>query len=93
MKIKIDNLFLVFNRQEWLMQGWWTELELAKADESGFIGTKYGIDCYLPKYFGPDVQPKRYGPFQFKLTRKNPDVPNYWPKNTRPYGERLSRRS
>lgn len=43
--------FLVFNRQEWLMNPLikFTEEELDNADDVGFIATKGGVDCYLAR--------------------------------------------
>ena len=49
--IEPTNFFLVFNKQEWLMNPIikWTEEEIDNADEKGFIGTKGDVDCYLAR--------------------------------------------
>ena len=49
--MEITTKFLVFNKQEWLNAPYfrWTEEELENADEKGFIGTKYEVDCYLSR--------------------------------------------
>lgn len=53
------NYYLFLNRWEWLENPLikWTEEEIDGADERGFIGNKYGIDCYLsrplPVFYSP----------------------------------------
>ncbi len=51
--MEYNNLFLVFNKQEWLNYPdiffKWTEEEIDNADEKGYIGTKCGVDCYLAR--------------------------------------------
>lgn len=42
--------FLVFTRKEWIVYGWFTFEELDAADEKGFIGNRYGVDCYLNSF-------------------------------------------
>lgn len=49
-------LFLVFNKKWWQLErehkvlGYnWTDEELDNADEKGFIGSKFGVDCYLTR--------------------------------------------
>ncbi len=39
----------IYNKSEWLnlLKGMWTEEEIDNADKNGFIGTKYGVDCYV----------------------------------------------
>lgn len=51
MQIEHNNLYLIFNKQGWLMNPLikWTEEEIDNADEKGFIGTKCGVDCYLAR--------------------------------------------
>lgn len=44
-----DIPFLVFNREEWLTQGMFTEDELNMADNYGFIAKKDGVNCYLAR--------------------------------------------
>lgn len=45
----MDKLFLVFNKHEWLVIQWFSQEEIDNADGKGFIGSKYGVDCYLTK--------------------------------------------
>lgn len=49
--MKEENYWLLFNKQQWLMDSIfnWTEEELDNADEKGYIGTKFGTDCYLAR--------------------------------------------
>jgi len=44
-------MFLSFSKAIWKIDILfnWTEQEIENADEYGYIGTKYGIDCYINK--------------------------------------------
>lgn len=51
-----NNLFLIYSRRQWetgydLFMGITAqELDAAEKDEHGFIGSHYGVDCYLSRY-------------------------------------------
>lgn len=48
----METLYLVFNRSEWLSDALfkWTAEEIDSADkETGLIGRKHGVDCYLAR--------------------------------------------
>lgn len=46
-----ENLYLVYNKAEWLQNTIfnWSEQEIYNANEKGYIGTRYGVDCYVCK--------------------------------------------
>jgi hypothetical protein len=56
---RLENLYLVFNKQEWMRNIIfdWTEEEIDNADERGLIGTKHGVDCYLARHIPVNETP------------------------------------
>lgn len=48
----MENKCLVYNKREWQSDPVfnWTDEEIDNADEKGFIGTKYGVDCYVTRF-------------------------------------------
>jgi hypothetical protein len=58
--ISVSGPFLVFSLKEWLVMkrngygiAQWTNKEIKNRDkETGFIGTKNGVDCYVLKLLG-----------------------------------------
>lgn len=58
----IKNLVLIYSMMQW--QGGYDlfmgitpeELDAAEKDEHGFIGSHYGVDCYLSRYLPASCQ-------------------------------------
>lgn len=53
-----ENLYLVYNKAEWLQNTIfnWSEQEIYNANEKGYIGTRYGVDCYVCKSIPTNIK-------------------------------------
>ena len=68
----MENLILVYNKHDWLVHSIikWTEEEIDNADERGFIGTVFGVDCYVSKSLNTNNLFKRNKRTRYKSNKR-----------------------